>query len=107
MRDLKGMAESNAALNRKLHLGRETLLAANAVYTDLYGEPRANEDGTQETVLPATFQVFYWIGWKPDQSQPKPLKPQKSDVSLKDLYKLDEIFEKKGLTDVTDDDRNK
>ena len=32
-------------------------------------------------------QVYYWIGWKPDKSQPKPLRPQKSDVSqkLKDL----------------------
>ena len=107
LRDLKGMAENNAALNRKLHLGRETLLASNAVYSDLYGEARQDEEGASQTVLPATFQVFYWIGWKPDKSQPKPLKPQKSDVSLKDLYKLDEIFEKKGLTDVTDDDRNK
>ena len=105
LRDLKGMAENNAALNRKLHLGRETLLASNAVYSDLYGEARQDEEGASQTVLPATFQVFYWIGWKPDKSQPKPLKPQKSDVSLKDLYKLDEIFEKKGLTDVTDDDK--
>ena len=65
------------------------------------------------------FQVYYWIGWKPDKSQPKPLKPQKSDVSLlktftsnlstvlqvslKDLYKLDELAEKKGFTDLNDD----
>ena len=83
------------------------MFATNAVYSDLYGEPRVNENGDTETVLPATFQVFYWIGWKPDRSQPKPLKPQKSDVSLKDLYKLDEIFEKKGLADVTDDDKSK
>ena len=26
-------------------------------------------------------QVYYWIGWKPDKNQPKPLRPQKSDVS--------------------------
>ena len=106
-RDLKGMAENNAAVNRATHLSRETMFATNAVYKDLYGEPRLNEEGNEETVLPATFQVFYWIGWKPDQSQPKPLKPQKSDVSLKDLYKLDEIFEKKGLADVTDDEKSK
>ena len=30
-------------------------------------------------------QVYYWIGWKPDRSQPKPLKPQKSDVSWSNL----------------------
>jgi len=47
--------------------------------------------------------VYYWIGWKPDKSQPRPLKPQKSDVSLKDLYKLDELAEKKGVTDLNDD----
>ena len=99
MRDLKGMAESNAATSRKMTLRRETLLAANAVYADLYGEERAQEE-TVETVLPATFQIYYWIGWKPDPAQPKPLKPQKSDVSLQDLYKLDQVFEKKGVTDV-------
>jgi len=98
MRDLKGMGESNAALNRKLHLNRETLLAANAIYADLYGE--MSENGA---VLPASFQVYYWIGWKPDPSQPKALKPQQSDVSLKDLYKLDEIVEKKGFTDIPDE----
>jgi len=100
MRDLKGMGENNAAMNRKLHLHRETLLAANAIYADLYGEK--SEDGDQ-VVLPASFQVYYWIGWKPDRSQPKALKPQKSDVSLKDLYKLDEIVERKGYTDITEE----
>jgi len=103
MRDLKGMGENNAAINRKLHLHRETILAANAIYYDLYGEPHQEEKGTM--VLPASFQVFYWIGWKPDPSQPKALKPQKSDVSLKDLYKLDEIAEKKGFTVLTDDEK--
>jgi len=101
MRDLKGMGESNAAVNRKLHMHRETLLAANAIYADLYGERM--EEGDQ-VVLPASFQVYYWIGWKPDKSQPKALQPQKSDVSLKDLYKLDEIVEKKGFTDITEED---
>jgi len=100
MRDLKGMGESNAALNRKLHLNRETLFATNAVYGDLYGE---RTEGGEQIVLPASFQVYYWIGWKPDPAQPKALRPQKSDVSLKDLYKLDEIVEKKGYTDVVED----
>ena len=103
MRDLKGMAENNAATSRKMTLRRETLLAANAVYADLYGEERAQEE-TVETVLPATFQIYYWIGWKPDPAQPKPLKPQKSDVSLQDLYKLDQVFEKKGVTDVPENE---
>jgi len=106
MRDLKGMGENNAALNRKLHLQRGTLFAANAIYADLYGEQSAGtEAGEAEVVLPASFQVFYWIGWKPGPNQPAALKPQRSDVSLKDLYKLDEIVEKKGFTDVDPNER--
>ena len=109
MRDLKGMAENNAAINRKLHLSREIMFASNAIYSDLYGETRHNDQtGEVEVSLPATFQVYYWIGWKPDPKQPKPLKPQKSDVSLKDLYKLDEIFAKKGTADApSEDEKNK
>jgi hypothetical protein len=41
------------------------------------------------------FQVYFWIGWKPDKSQPQALAPQKSDVSLKDLDKLDEVLKKR------------
>lgn len=51
---------------------------------ELYG----NEDGT----IPATFQIIYMIGWKPDPSQPKPLERGSGDVSIKDLYRLDEII---------------
>ena len=90
MRDLKGMAENNSSWGRQLHFKRDTLLATSAIYKELY----SNEDGS----LPATFQIFYWIGWKPSASQPKPLSPQKSDISLKDVYKLDEVikeYEKK------------
>jgi len=107
MRDLKGMGENNAAVNRKLHLWKESLLAANAIYADLYGEEFEVEREGAKMVLPATFQVFYWIGWKPDPTQPKALKPQKSDVSLKDLYKLEEIAEKKGLTDIPENDETR
>jgi len=92
MRDLKGMAENNASHNRKVHLHRESMIAANAIYADLY----ANEDGS----LPATFQVYYWIGWKPDPSQPRALKPQKSDVSLKDLDKFEDIAHTMGKVDM-------
>lgn len=109
MRDLKGMAENNAAINRKLHIRRETLLAANSIYGDLYGEEFQGETENMETntVLPASFQVYYWIGWKPDPAQPRALKPQKSDVSLKDLYKLDEIVEQKGMADISEDNPKK
>ena len=90
LRDLKGMAENNAAWSRKIRINKDTLLAANAIYSNLYGY---EEDG--KLVLPATFQVYFWIGWKPHPNQPKALNPQESDVSLKDLYKLDEVLKRK------------
>ena len=86
MRDLKGMAENNAAWSRKIRLNKDTLMAANAIYQGFYG--------LEDQSLPATFQVYHWIGWKPHPSQPQALKPQKSDVSLKDLYRLEEVVEK-------------
>lgn len=88
MRDLKGMAENNASWNRKSHLHRDTIVATDAIYRELY----PHEQGG----IQATFQVQYWIGWKPDPSQPKALKPnQSADISLKDIYKLDEVVSQK------------
>nr|CAG4637176.1 EOG090X09JT [Ceriodaphnia reticulata]SVE73058.1 EOG090X09JT [Ceriodaphnia reticulata] len=89
MEDLKGMGENNASWIRKLHLHRDTMFAASAIYKELYG----NEDGT----IPATFQIIYLIGWKPDPSQPKPLERGTGEISIKDLYRLDEVV--KNATD--------
>nr|CAG4649500.1 EOG090X09JT [Scapholeberis mucronata]SVE93739.1 EOG090X09JT [Scapholeberis mucronata] len=83
MQDLKGMGENNASWIRKLHLHRDTMFAASAIYKELYG----NEDGS----IPATFQIIYLIGWKPDPSQPKPLDRGTGNISLKDIYRLDEV----------------
>lgn len=78
MWDLKGMAENNAAFNRPAHLSRETLLAASAIYNELYAKP--NTKG-----VPATFQIIYLVGWKPGPNQPQPLERGTGEVSLKDL----------------------
>lgn len=69
--------------------------------TELY----SNEDGS----VPATFQMIYFIGWKPDPSQPKALERGSGNVSLKDIYRLDEIVQEssKGLVDVDDDGSKK
>lgn len=61
--DLRAMGESNAIAIRRSFLKRDTLLAADAIYKALHGNP----DGT----IPATFQVIFSIGWKPSASQPK------------------------------------
>lgn len=76
MWDLKGMAESNAAFNRPLHLSRDTMLAASSIYRDLYGK----DDG-----IAATFQIIYFVGWKPAPGQVQPLARGSGTVSLKDL----------------------
>lgn len=98
MWDLKGMAESNAALNRSLHLSRDTQFAAAAIYQQMYGK---NDDNSGKPIVPATFQIINMIGWKPHPDQPKPLDRGTGEVSLKDLYKLDEIVKevKKMKTD--------
>ena len=98
MRDLKGMAENNASWTRKNHIHKDTLIAANAIYQEIYGCYQNENDDLP--VLPATFQMYFWIGWKPDPKQPKALEPQKSDISLKDLYKLDEVVESKFQTEI-------
>ncbi|XP_041106808.1 arginine-hydroxylase NDUFAF5, mitochondrial isoform X1 [Polyodon spathula] len=83
MQDLQGMGESNCAWNRKSILHRDTMLAAAAIYREMYG----SEDGS----VPATFQILYMIGWKPDNSQAKPAKRGSADVSFGDLGKINEL----------------
>ncbi|KAI9610097.1 hypothetical protein H4Q26_007095 [Puccinia striiformis f. sp. tritici PST-130] len=82
MDDLRFMGESNAAINRRTFLKRDTLLAAASIYESMYGTK--NEE-TGETVIPATFQIIYSIGWRPDSSQPKPLKRGSAKQNLKDV----------------------
>ncbi|XP_018050316.1 PREDICTED: NADH dehydrogenase [ubiquinone] 1 alpha subcomplex assembly factor 5 [Atta colombica] len=101
MWDLKGMAENNAARNRNLHLSRDTLIAAASIYNQLYGKTK--EDNT--AFIPATFQIIYMLGWKPDESQPKPLRRGTGQVSLKDLYRLDQIVKESKKIKLDDDDK--
>jgi NADH dehydrogenase [ubiquinone] 1 alpha subcomplex assembly factor 5 len=80
MKDLKAMGESNAAWRRRSYLHRETLLAAAAIYQQMYG----NEDGS----IPATFRILFVIGWKPSQIQAQPAARGSATASLKDLKDL-------------------
>ncbi|XP_013783444.1 arginine-hydroxylase NDUFAF5, mitochondrial-like [Limulus polyphemus] len=86
MWDLKGMAENNASWSRKAHLHRDTMLAAASIYKEMYG----NKDGT----IPATFQILYLIGWKPDETQAKPAKRGSGTMSMKDISNLDQLSKK-------------
>ncbi|KAF4525404.1 hypothetical protein B566_EDAN004147 [Ephemera danica] len=96
MHDLKGMGESNAAWNRRVHLHRDTMLAASAIYSELYGDEKG---------IPATFQIIYLLGWKPDPSQPKPVKRGSGNVSMKDIYRLDEIVKETKTMPINEDDK--
>ncbi|XP_077172399.1 arginine-hydroxylase NDUFAF5, mitochondrial isoform X3 [Paroedura picta] len=82
MDDLQGMGESNCCWSRKSVLHRATMLAAAAVYREMYG----NDDGT----VPATFQIFYMIGWKFHESQARPAQRGSATMSFGDLKKMNQ-----------------
>lgn len=103
MCDLKGMAENNAAVNRTIHLNRETQFAAAAIYEELYGKYDPEKDSTS---IPATFQVINMLGWKPHPKQPKPLERGTGQISLKELHRLDEIIKEVKTVKIDDDDKN-
>ncbi|XP_044119404.1 arginine-hydroxylase NDUFAF5, mitochondrial isoform X1 [Neovison vison] len=84
MEDLQGMGESNCAWNRKGLLHRDTMLAAAAVYGEMY----KNEDGS----VPATYQVYYMIGWKYHDSQARPAERGSATVSFGELGKINNLM---------------
>ncbi|NXJ04461.1 NDUF5 hydroxylase, partial [Odontophorus gujanensis] len=84
MEDLQG---NNCSWNRKPLLHRDTMLAAAAIYKEMYG----NSDGS----VPATFQIFYMIGWKFHESQAKPAQRGSATVSFGDLAKIDKFLHQK------------
>lgn len=88
MADLQAMGESNAALRREFGaISRDSLLANEAIYRELYGETQ--EDGT--VTLPATFRTIYMIGWKEGADTPKPLERGTGEVNIKDILGGGEI----------------
>ncbi|KAF5395628.1 hypothetical protein PHET_11624, partial [Paragonimus heterotremus] len=44
-----------------------------------------------ERCIPATYRLLYFIGWKPDPSQQKPLPRGSAQFSLKDIGRIDEL----------------
>ncbi|XP_040837756.1 arginine-hydroxylase NDUFAF5, mitochondrial isoform X2 [Ochotona curzoniae] len=84
MQDLQGMGESNCSWNRKALLHRDTMLAAAAVYREMYG----NEDGS----VPATYQIYYMIGWKYHESQARPAERGSATVSFGELGKINRLM---------------
>ncbi len=81
------MGESNCTYNRKFNLNPDLLMATQSIYKEMYG----NDDQS----LPATYQILYFIGWKPGDQQQKPAKRGSGQVSLKDLSKVVQDIKKK------------
>ena len=83
LRDLRGMGETNAVLDRRKDLTRRaTLLKALSLYDEMYRQP----DGR----VPATFDIVYLTGWAPDASQPLPLAPGSAKARLSSALDVDE-----------------
>ncbi|PWZ01287.1 hypothetical protein BCV70DRAFT_222893 [Testicularia cyperi] len=92
MHDLRDMGESNAVINRRGMLRRDTMLAAGAIYQSLHGMAKGDGDSTvvdgapeDAEGVPATFSLIFLIGWAPSPTQPKPLKRGSAKASLKDV----------------------
>lgn len=82
MADLQAMGEANAALRRDARgISRDVLVAAEAIYRELYGETQ--EDGS--VTVPATFRTIYMIGWKEGGEQPRPLERGTGQANLVDV----------------------
>ncbi|KQT49285.1 SAM-dependent methyltransferase [Methylobacterium sp. Leaf456] len=75
MRDLRAMGLTNALTDRRrTPLRRATLMRAAAIYAERFSDP----DGR----LRATFEVLWFSGWVPHESQQKPLRPGTAKTRL-------------------------
>lgn len=83
MTELRGMGETNAlADGQAAPLSRSTLSATAAAYARSYGDT----DGR----VPATFDILYMTGWRPDPSQPQALRPGSASTRLADALGSEE-----------------
>lgn len=83
MAELRGMGEANVVLGRRRSPSRRATLMAAARH---YVERFADADGR----IPATFQVIYLTGWRPDASQPRALRPGSAGQRLADALGTEE-----------------
>ncbi len=84
MRDLRGMGESNALVERRRTPTRRATLARAAA---IYAEKFAAADGR----VPATFQVITLTAWAPHPCQPKALAPGSARSRLADALGIEEL----------------
>lgn len=97
--DLRGMGETNVAFKRHHTLHPATFDLAAEKYVKEYGNP----DGS----IPATFQIIYMLGWKPDPSQVKPAARGSGNASLADLSAGMSLEELQAQIDAARDEVNR
>lgn len=85
MQDLRGMGASNATFNRmQKPTKRAVLMEAARLYHERF---TVAEGGA----IQASFEVIYVIGWRPHDSQQKPLQPGSAKTRLADALKVAEL----------------
>lgn len=83
MADLRAMGESNVLIDRpRKGLNKAILTRAS----ELYFERFADDEGR----IPATFEIITLSGWKPHESQQKPLRPGSAKTRLADALGVKE-----------------
>ncbi|MEM7442061.1 MAG: methyltransferase domain-containing protein [Pseudomonadota bacterium] len=75
--DLRGMGETNAAINRSRKIPPRAFWPRVA---EIYHDRFAEDDGR----IPATFEVIYASGWAPAANQQQPLRPGSAKSRLAD-----------------------
>ena len=84
MKDLRGMGESNALMDRsKTPLRRDVLMKAAEIYTQRFSD--------QEGRITASFDILFMIGWAPAKSQQQPLRPGSAEHNLAEWLGTEEI----------------
>ena len=84
MRDLRGMGEANAVIERnKTFTRRETIFNAVARYRERYGDAEGR--------IPATFHVIYLTGWAPHSNQQQAMPRGTATSRLADALDVTEV----------------
>lgn len=84
MADLRAMGETNALCDRlRRPTGRAVFLRAAQLYAERHRRP----DGR----LSAQFDIIHLHGWRPAESQPKPLRPGSAQARLADALGSEEV----------------
>lgn len=83
IRDLRAMGETNVLNGPVRPLSRRIMARAAALYAERYGL----DDGR----IPATFEIIHLAGWKPHDSQQKPLPRGSAKTRLADALGVKEM----------------